>query len=70
MAIDKITSSARLPSKGSEEYWQIQSDADTLIRAQEIQSDKKRIELATLLLKERADAAKAALTKAQKSVSN
>lgn len=64
--LPSITIGAKLPPKGTEEYWQVQSDADTLIRAQEIQSDKKRLEMATLLLKERADAAKEALAKATK----
>ena len=46
------------------EKYEIESAADTLIRAQELQKDAKLYKLACAKLQERADAANAAVTEA------
>ena len=46
----------KYPSENDEKDWQAESDADTLIRAEEIKADKDRVKRARAKLEERREA--------------
>ena len=53
---------------GTEEYWQAESDARTLIRAQEIKADSSRLTNANAILQAEQEATKKAAAEAKRAV--